>query len=215
MNEKVVKFKHLLQQENQRINLISRQANNEDLDNHIEDCLKLLDYLPLKDKKVVDIGSGGGLPGMVLAAENNHNTYTLLEAERKKCEFLEKAAVALQMSHIKVIWGRAEDIGQSKEYRQSFDIGTSRAVASLRIIAEYSLPLIKEGGILILWKGPKYQEEIQEAQNALNILGGETADIHEYALSNGRQRALIFIRKIANTPSKYPRRSGVPLKRPL
>lgn len=215
MHENLTRFKQILLQENQHINLISRQTSEEDLSNHIEDCLKIFDYLVLHNKNIVDVGSGGGLPGLVMAAVNRHNRYTLLEAERKKSEFLRKAADLMQMPQVKVIWGRAEDIGRDNEYRESFDICTSRAVAPIRIILEYCLPLIKEEGILILWKGPKYQEEIQDAQDALQALGGKIKSIYEYSLGSDRQRVLIIVRKVFSTPAKYPRRSGIPLKRPL
>lgn len=215
MENNVNIYKKYLLAANQNTNLVSRKMSSDDLDLHIEDSLKVFDRWQFKDYRLIDIGSGAGLPGLVMAIKDRNNYYTLLEADLKKSQFLEQVIELLKLQHVQVVRERAEVIGQHQDYRESFDAVSSRAVASMRVVLEYCLPLARIGGVVWLWKGPRYQEEIEEAEKVLKLLGGEIEDIFLYPLGEDRQRAIIQIRKQKASPEKYPRRPGMPVKRPL
>ncbi len=215
MENNVKKYKKFLLKENEKINLVSRKTIEEDIELHIEDSQKIFERWQIRNQKIIDVGSGAGFPGLIMAINNKQNTYTLLEAELKKCQFLKQAVVLLDMNHVQVIRARAEEIGHNNAYREQFDVSVSRAVAAVKVVIEYCLPFTRVGGMLLLWKGPRYEEEIEQSSNALQMLGGRVEDIYLYRIGEDRQRAIILIRKIQATPEKYPRRTGLPLKRPL
>ncbi len=214
MENNVNKYKQYLLQENDKFNLVSRKTIEEQLDLHIEDSRKVLERWQLTNQKIIDVGSGAGFPGLIMALTSQENEYLLLESDLKKQQFLQRAIEMLTMNHVQAIRGRAEDIAHHGDYREKFDVSTSRAVAAMRVVLEYCLPLIRVGGMVFLWKGPRYQEEIQEATDAMKLLGGTVEDVHLYQLGD-RQRAIIQVRKHQQTPDKYPRRTGLPVKRPL
>ncbi len=215
MENNVKIYKKYLLEENDKTNLVSRRTIEEELDLHIEDSKKVFERWQLKKQKIIDVGSGAGFPGLIMAMYCQDNEYTLLESELKKCNFLQQTIEMLKINQVQVIRGRAEEIGHHKDYREQYDVSASRAVAAMRVIIEYCLPLTQVGGMVFLWKGPRYEEEIEQSQNALQVLGGKVEDIHLYKIGGGRQRAIIQIRKIQPTPEKYPRRTGLPVKRPL
>lgn len=214
----VKKYIELLKEENERHNLVSRKSFAEEVDKHIEDSLKILDYEELDNKKVVDIGSGAGFPAVILAMKCTNSEFTLIESDLKKSLFLSRVKEELNLTNLEVIRERAEVIGQDPLYRGIFDICTSRAVASLNIMLEYGLPLLKTNGEMWLWKGKNYLTEIEEARKALQILKGQVQRVHLYTLVEEREekdRAIVIVRKEGETPPKYPRRVGMPAKRPL
>jgi 16S rRNA (guanine527-N7)-methyltransferase len=211
----VKRFKQLLWLENQRQNLISRRSTEQDLDRHIEDAARGLRYHDLQNQNIIDIGTGAGFPGLVLGILQPDSQVTLLESDLKKTGFLQTTIDNLNLKNIRIIRDRAEVIGQDLEYREKFDLATSRAVAAMNIILEYGLPLLKIGGTLLLWKGKRYEEEIELSGNALHILGGKVVKISPYVLDDGVERVIISILKERKTPDKYPRRPGVPQKKPL
>ncbi len=170
----------------------------------------------LADKKIIDIGTGGGFPGLPLKIAVDSINLHLLEATGKKVEFLNSLIEKLSLDNIYVHQGRAEDCGQNSEFRENFDVAFARAVAALPVLLEYVLPFVKTGGIFIAQKGKKYSEEIDLSAQALKILGGEILDIKPVKLPyDSIDKRLIVIKKISPTPLKYPRRNGIPLKRPL
>jgi len=208
-------FLDLLLAENEKQNLVSRKTAREELSKHWHDSLAIMQIMSLRAKSIVDIGSGAGFPGMVLAIACPDSRITLIEADLKKSQFLNKAIQSLHLNNVEVIRERVEVLGQSARYRAAFDICTSRAVAPLNVMAEYSLPLLRLQGKAIMWKGRNYQEELNEAQNALSVLGGDLEDIYSYELMGERDRVLLVINKAQDTPQQYPRRTGIPSKRPL
>ena len=138
---------------------------------------------------------------------------TMLEATGKKCEFLKTVALELNLKDVEVINDRAETLAKNPLYREKFDICTARAVARLNTLCEYCMPFVKKGGIFLSYKGDA-QEEIIEAKNAVNILGGKVKDAYTYNLEDAK-RTLISIEKIKETPIKYPRGNGKERKSPL
>ncbi|NLB87790.1 MAG: 16S rRNA (guanine(527)-N(7))-methyltransferase RsmG [Syntrophomonadaceae bacterium] len=211
----VNRFIELLSEENERHNLVSRKSFAEDVDKHIEDSLKILDFEELENKNVVDIGSGAGFPAIILAMKCKNSRFTLIESDLKKSMFLSKVKEQLSLTNLEVIRERAEVIGQDSLYRGNFDLCTSRAVAALNVMLEYGLPLLKTNGEMWLWKGKNYLNEIEEAQNALHILSGQVNRVHLYTLMEEKDRAIVIVKKEGETPLKYPRRVGMPTKRPL
>lgn len=211
----VNRFKDLVLEENEKQNLISRKSIQFELNKHIEDSLKILDFISCSGINIVDLGSGAGFPGLILAMFCQEAKFTLVESDHKKSSFLQRAQEELKLSNVNVICERAEIIGQNKEFRESFDLCTSRAVAAMNILLEYSLPLIKKSGQVVMWKGKNYQQEIEKSRNAFDLLGGRVADIHRYSLLEERDRALVIVNRTGEISAKYPRRVGIPTKRPL
>ena len=215
MKDKLKKFAELLLAENQKQNLVSRKAGPEEMERHIQDSLQVLTWFPLTGLEVVDIGSGAGFPGLVLAIGCPECGLTLVETDLKKSSFLQRVSSELGLGNVRVIRARAEILGQDQEYRDRYDICTSRAVAAMRVVLEYGMPLVKVGGRVLLWKGSGYQQEIIEARQAMETLGGEVEAVHLYNLMQDRDRAIVAVKKVQPTPRQYPRRTGAPAKKPL
>lgn len=184
---------------------------------HFIDSLALLKWASFSPgERLLDVGSGAGFPGIPLGIAVRGLRIVLLEAVNKKAEFQEKVAVALQLKNIEVLSGRAEYYGRAVEYREKFDWVVARAVAPLRELAEYTLPFVRVGGTFVAFKGPKGKEETVHAVKAISILGGQMASIKEYRLPlTGDRRLLLFINKTKHTPDAYPRRPGIPRRKPL
>jgi 16S rRNA (guanine527-N7)-methyltransferase len=179
------------------------------------DSLAALPYLPLETEKLVDIGSGAGLPGLALKIVRPRIKVTLIESINKKATFLSQTATRLALTDVTVCPRRAEEVGQDPLFREQFPVATARAVASLAVLLELALPLITVGGRLLAYKGPGLADELAAAQRALAELGGEVAEIQEFSLAGGERRSLAVVAKVAPTPAKYPRPPGRPAKRPL
>lgn len=211
----VQQYLQILTDENQKQNLVSRQITRADLEQHVKDSLQVLEWYSLAGQTVIDIGSGAGFPGLVLAMAEPGCQMTLVESDLKKCVFLQTAIALLDLPNVQVIRQRVETLGRTSSHRDGYDVCTSRAVASMRILLEYGVPLIKIGGFLMLWKGSRYQTEIDEAQTAMQLLGGKLDAVHTYSLVHPEDRALVVVRKASPTPPQYPRKIGIPAKRPL
>ncbi len=214
MEYSVKMFKEMLLEENLRHNLVSRKTLPEELEKHIEDSRILLKFMDLNGNRVVDIGSGAGFPGLILAIYCPEAEFLLLEADLKKAEFLRAFIQCSGLKNCMVLRRRAEEVGRS-ELRGCFDLCSCRALASMNIALEYGMPLLRPGGKLLLWKGRNYTREIEQAANALVTLGGKVVDIYNYSLMAERDRAIVVVEKLEETPGKYPRRVGIPAKRPL
>ena len=209
------RYKEMLWEENKKQNLISRRSNRDDIDEHIADSKALLDFIQLDNAKVIDLGSGAGFPGVIIGCYLPGISMTLVEADGKKSGFLARAARELNLINITVLQQRAEVLGQDPLYREQYDFCTCRAVAELRVVAEYGVPLLKTGGIMAVWKGSNYKEETEPAQNALKSLETSIINIYEYNLPGGKKRALVLLQKQGTTAARFPRHTGIPSKRPL
>lgn len=172
--------------------------------------------IDLNGKSLIDIGTGGGFPGIPLKIVYPSLKLTLLDSLRKRINFLDDVIDTLSLTNTKAIHGRAEDYANNVEYRQKFDIATSRAVAQLKTLVEYSLAYVKVGGHFIAMKGPNFEEELDEAKGAINSMGGKLKKVVTYHLPNEYgERTLIIIEKVRSTPKKYPRPQGQIKKNPL
>lgn len=177
---------------------------------HFKDSLTILDYINENDK-VLDIGSGAGFPGIPLRIEKNFDL-TLVDSVNKKVVFMNEVIEKLSLENTRAIHTRAEDY--AKDNRESFDIVVSRAVANMATLSELCLPFVKVGGIFIAMKGPKVDEELKEAENAIEILGGQVINIDRFILEDN-ERANVIVKKIHPTKKKYPRGKNLPKKNPL
>lgn len=165
---------------------------------------------------MVDVGSGAGFPGLPLKIALPNIQLTLLEATAKKTTFLQHVVELLRLTGVTVLTARAEEVGHHAAHREQYDVALARAVSALPVLAEYTLPLVKVGGVVIAQKGPNLTGEIETAANALATLGGTISQILPVEIPGLEEvRHLVIIQKIEPTPQRYPRRPGVPAKRPL
>lgn len=203
-NEKLERYLELLIEANQRVNL----TRITDLDaarvQHIGDALTLLPFLPRTAHRLADVGSGGGVPGIPLAIVRPDAAVTLIESTKKKAEILKDLATRLDLPNVTVLPDRAEDAGQSN-LRETFDIVTARAVATLDWLGEWCLPLVKKGGKMLAMKGPRATEELLTARKIFRILGGGEAIVHPVELPGTTALVIIEVPKIGRTDVKYPR----------
>ena len=214
---KFVIYKSLLKEWNQKINITSIEDDEEIDIKHFLDSLTPINTGLFKEKvKVIDIGTGGGFPGMPLKIYKEDIEVVLLDSLNKRINYLNEVIKSLNLTDISAVHGRAEDFGQNKNYREKFDIAVSRAVASLNILSEYCLPFVKVGGYFISMKGQDVEEEMKESSKAISILGGRVEKKVDVTIPNSDiTHSLIIIKKIKETPTKYPRNAGKPKKNPL
>jgi 16S rRNA (guanine527-N7)-methyltransferase len=164
---------------------------------------------------LVDVGTGAGLPGLILKIVEPTIELTLLESISKKCNFLEAACTKLGFDHARVICDRAENYANGPD-RESYDVVVARAVAPLPVLLELSLPLLRLNGYLVPQKGKKATEETVQARAAADVLGGKIVDVKKIKSTGmNTERVLVLVEKVAPTPAGYPRRAGIPAKRPL
>lgn len=203
---------------NRRVNLTAIKDPDTAWCRLITDSLTLLpglENLPA-GAKVIDIGTGGGLPGMPLAIARSDLAFTLLDATGKKTEFLKACVKSLGMKNVNVIQNRAEQLGHDPAHRQQYDLATVRAVGKVAEIAEYALPMVKVGGRVLAMKGTQAESELAEAGDALALLGaGDLALIDGYPEGFTSELVIISIVKDRPTPKQYPREPGTPRKTPL
>lgn len=209
MNEKLLKYRDFLIEENKKINLTAITEPEEIEIKHFKDSLTIKDYVK---GRVLDIGRGAGFPGIVLKIDNDNLDVTLIDSVRKKVNFMNEAIELLELKNIRAIHVRAEDY--AKEEREKFDTVTSRAVSNLTTLSEYAIPFLKIGGRFIAMKGPKADLEVKKAQNAIKKLGGKIIEIKKLEF-DGNERNIVIIEKVKQTPKRYPRGQNKPLKNPI
>lgn len=221
--EQIKKFSQylgLLLQYNQKINLTSLKTPQEIIVKHFLDsisCIKVITkHTNLEGASIIDVGTGAGFPGVPIKIVCPSVSLSLLEAKKKKTLFLEKITKEINFLKIEVLTGRAEAFGRCPDYRQKYDIVLSRALAPLNTLSEYCLPLARVGGWFVAQKGRLYQEETKKALKAVQFLGGELIGVEKLKIPFiNQERNLLIIKKIRDTPLGYPRKEGIPKKRPL
>jgi len=214
--EALGRYLWLLLDANTRFNLTAVREPAEAWMRHIFDSLTLLPHLAESEAgSLIDIGSGGGLPGIPLAICLPQMQFTLLEATGKKAKFLEDVAADLALDHVRVVNDRAETAGQARAHRERYDLATARAVGPMRVMLEYTMPLLRVGGQLLAMKGRQAEAELDEAGDALMILGDGQVDVYGAFGEESGDAVIVVVTKQAATPKAYPRRPGEPKTNPL
>ena len=213
--EQFFDYMNLLIEWNEKMNLTAIIDPEEIILKHFIDSITILNKME-NGSKVVDVGTGAGFPGIPLSIMNPTLKITLVDSLNKRLIFLQEVVAKLNLKNIEIVHARAEEFGQNKKYRESFDIATSRAVANLSTLSEYLIPLVKVNGKVISMKASEAQEEINEARKAIEVLGGKIEKIEEFNLPQSDiGRTVIIIKKEKQTSAKYPRKPGTPSKEPI
>lgn len=200
-------------------NVIGTRAYDRIMEEHVLDSLSCL-LVPSFEKaeRMVDVGTGGGFPGIPLKIARPSLNSSLIESTAKKAKFVQHALSELGPQDVKVLNERAEDIGIDPLHRANYDIATSRAVSSLAVVAEYCVPLIRLGGQVVAMKGRISDPELEQGKHAASLLGAQVVDVLYVPLLTelrAEERCLVVLEKVQETPDRYPRRPGVARKRPL
>lgn len=215
--ERFVKYKELLKEWNKKINITAITEDDEiDIKHFLDSLTPVATRLFENSIKLIDIGTGGGFPGLPLKIYNEGLKVTLLDSLNKRITFLKEVIEALGLKDIEAIHGRAEEFGRKEDFREQYDISISRAVASLNTLSEYCIPFVKVGGYFVSMKGPDVEDELREAEGGIKILGGKIVEVATVKIPlSDIVHTLIIIEKIKETPTKYPRAGGKPKKNPL
>lgn len=213
MREKFDNLCSFLLHYNESVNITAITDREGVFEKHFLDSV-LGESLFFKGAAVAEVGSGGGFPSIPLKFLRDDLKFDLIESTGKKCVYLQSVVDKFSLDGVKVLNFRAEELGKNQKYREKYDCSTARAVAALNVLCEYCLPFVKVGGRFVAYKG-ECAQELDEAKNAIKILGGELEDVINYNLPSGDKRTLITIRKISPTPEKYPRGQGKERKKPL
>lgn len=213
--EKFYQYMELLLEWNEKINLTAITEPDDIILKHFIDSITINKYIE-NDKKVLDIGTGAGFPGIPEKIIREDINIVLADSLNKRINFLREVIQKIGLENIDAVHGRAEELAHNKLYREKFDVVTSRAVAPLNTLLEYMLPFVKVNGLCICMKGSNAEEEIAISEKALEELGGEILDINKFQLPNTDiSRNIIVIKKINPTKNKYPRKAGTPSKDPI
>ena len=219
--EKFKSYYELLIEKNKVMNLTTITEKNEVIIKHFIDSIAIIPYLKKLDlidsnKRIIDIGTGAGFPGIPLKIMLPDIEFTLLDSLNKRVGFLKEVIDNLDLSGIEAIHGRAEDYAVDKKYREKYDFCVSRAVANLSTLSEYCIPFVKTGGLFISYKAGESEEEINNSKNAIKLLGGKINKVEEFILpETDATRVFVLINKLTSTDKKYPRKAGIPTKKPL
>ena len=213
--EQFYDYMKILLEWNEKINLTAIVKEEEIILKHFVDCLTILKNIE-QGTKLIDVGTGAGFPGIPVKIARNDVEIVLMDSLNKRINFLNEVIEKLKLEKITTIHSRAEELGKNKEYREKFDIATSRAVANLSTLSEYMMPFIKINGKCICMKGSEIEEEKEQAKKAINVLGGKIQNIDTFSLPQSDiKRNVVIIKKEKTTPLKYPRKPGMPAKEPL
>ena len=202
---------------NEKVNLTSITDRDEFIKLHFIDSVMSVPTEEFqKAKKIIDVGTGGGFPGIPLALAAPDKEFVLMDSLNKRIKIINQLCEEIGITNVTAVHARAEELAKNKAHRQKYDLCVSRAVANLSTLSEYCLPFIKQGGWFLSYKGPDTDKELADAKKAIKILGGQI-DREELASleSSGLEHKIIFIKKVKDTPAKYPRKAGTPSKDPL
>ncbi len=217
-------YMELVLDRNQHVNLTAIADRDEFIERHYVDSLVVAGLPEWKGaRSVIDLGTGGGFPGIPLAVAFPEKEFMLVDSLNKRIRIIQEFCEDLGIRNVDAIHGRAEELGQNREHREHFDVCVSRAVADMRVLAEYCLPFVKTGGWFIAYKGADCDEEVKNAEHALTKLGGRidriipASDMLPQQDENPTtsEHKLVLIHKTEPTPKAYPRRAGTPSKKPL
>ena len=213
--EQFYNYMKLLLEWNEKINLTAITEQNDIILKHFIDSITINKYIE-QSNSIIDIGTGAGFPGIPLKIMNQNKKITLVDSLNKRINFLNEVCKEISLENIQCIHARAEELASDLEYRENYETVVSRAVARLNVLIEYMLPFVKKGGLCICMKGPNIDGELEEAKNAIKVLGGKIKSVESFFLPDSDiERNVIIIEKVAETPKKYPRKAGLPSKQPI
>lgn len=208
-------YAEMLIETNKSFNLTAIKEPDDVTIKHFADCLAVFNYADIKENaEIIDVGTGAGFPGLVIALARPDVRVTFLDSTKKKLGFINSVLERTETEGT-VLHMRAEEAGQDAKYREQFDFVTARAVASLPVLSEYCLPFVKKGGMFISMKSAGVQEEIRQGKNPIKLLGGEIQKDVVFNLTEETERRIILVKKVSQTPTKYPRNSSQISKKPL
>lgn len=209
-------YKDMLLEWNEKMNLTAITDERDIMLKHFADCLVICSGRDFSGKRMIDVGTGAGFPGVPVKIACPGAEMTLLDSLNKRINFLKELTARLGLENVDCIHARAEDGGADKALRESFDYCISRAVANLAVLSEYCLPFVKTGGMFISMKGPEVEDEVQEAKKAIKVLGGEITEISKLEIpGTDIVHSLVMIKKVKPTPARYPRKAGKAKKEPI
>ena len=212
-----LKYYEMLVEKNKVMNLTGITEFEEVVEKHFVDSLSLVKSIKLNgDESLIDVGTGAGFPGIPIKIMFPNLKITLMDSLNKRLLFLNEVINKLGLDKIELVHGRAEDLGKNSNYREKYDLCVSRAVANISTLSEYCIPFIKLNGYFICYKADGCMNENKIKKNAIKVLGGEIEEIVDFNLPDTDiKRKIINIKKIKNTPKKYPRKPGLPSKEPI
>ncbi len=215
--KKLIVFKDIMLEWNEKINLTAITDEREVFIKHFLDSATCISTGYIKEgMMVIDVGTGAGFPGVPVKILKDGLSMTLLDSLNKRVTYLNEVVSKLALDETSTMHARAEEAGSSKVHRQSYDIVLSRAVASMNVLCEYCMPFTKVGGYFLCQKGPDIKDELEEARSAIKVLGGRVKEVREYKLPfSDIMHNIIVIEKVADTPTKYPRKPGKPAASPI
>ena len=215
--EQFLQYYEMLVEKNKVMNLTAITEFDEVVEKHFLDSVSLTKQMDLHQPlKVLDLGTGAGFPGIPLKIVFPELEITLMDSLNKRVLFLQDVISSLQLENIEAVHGRAEEAARNKEYRESFDLCVSRAVANISTLSEYCLPFVKIGGSFISYKSSTIEDELEDGKKGIAILGGKVKDVYKFTLPESElQRSFVIIEKEKKTPKAYPRKAGTPSKEPL
>lgn len=211
-------YMHCILEKNEKVNLTAITDRDDFVQKHFVDSLLCAGKEEFQNaEKIIDVGTGGGFPGIPLAVCFPEKEFVLMDSLAKRINIIRELCVKPGIENVSVVHGRAEDLGRQEGLREAFDACVSRAVANMSTLCEYCLPFVREGGWFIAYKGPDCESEINDALDAIRLLGGQLDRIEEAGdeAQEGFSHRLVFVKKVNSTPEKYPRKAGTPSKKPL
>lgn len=202
---------------NEHINLTAIRREDEFIEKHYLDSVVLGQFEEIKKAgKILDLGTGAGFPGIPLALLFPEKEFVLVDSLNKRLKIIDELCQKYSINNVTLIHGRAEELGRKPELRDGFDLCISRAVASMPVLAEYCLPFVKVGGMMVAYKGPDASIELEKAAKAIRLLSGELDRVENVKIMDSDlEHNLVFIKKTGRTPKAYPRKPGTPAKEPL
>ena len=217
--EQFLQYYEMLVEKNKVMNLTGITEYEEVIQKHFLDSLSLIRVIPdIASQKLtaIDLGTGAGFPGIPLKIAFPELDITLMDSLNKRILFLQEVIDALGLKKVSAVHGRAEEMASNATHRQQYDLCVSRAVSNLAVLTEYCLPFVKKGGLFVSYKSADSDAEIQEGKKAISILGGKLTSVDKFQLPDSDlRRALVCIKKVKDTPKKYPRKAGMPSKEPI